>query len=73
MLNLWSAADEDVLAPLLFRLTSTSELPILLIGGRTVGSIQELRYLNTKGELRRMISNAGAVVDGAKKKKGKKH
>ncbi|OCH93781.1 hypothetical protein OBBRIDRAFT_810956 [Obba rivulosa] len=63
--------DEDVLAPMLFRLTSTTELPILLVGGRVVGSMQEIRYLNTKGELRRMISNAGGVVDGAKKKKGK--
>ncbi|EMD37672.1 hypothetical protein CERSUDRAFT_114315 [Gelatoporia subvermispora B] len=65
--------DEDVLAPLLFRLTSTSELPILLIGGRTVGSMQEIRYLRNKGELQRMISDAGAVIDGAKRKKGKKH
>lgn len=66
------AADESVLAPLLFRLTSTSELPILLIGGRTVGSIQEIRYLKEKGELQRMISNAGAEINAARRKKQKK-
>lgn len=66
-------ADESVLTPLLFRLTSTSDLPILLIGGHTIGSIPEIRYLHSKGELARMISRAGGIVDGAKKKKGRKH
>lgn len=67
------AADEDVLTPLLFRLTSTKELPILLVGGHTVGSVPEIRYLNTKGDLKTMITRAGAVIDGGKKKKGRKH
>ncbi|KAJ3481741.1 hypothetical protein NLI96_g7456 [Meripilus lineatus] len=65
--------DEDVLTPLLFRLTSTKELPILLVGGHTVGSVPEIRYLNTKGDLKTMITRAGAVIDGGKKKKGRKH
>lgn len=64
--------DESVLAPLLFRLTSKAELPILLIGGRPVqGSLEELRYLKKKGELQRMISAAGAEIYGAKKKQRK--
>jgi len=64
--------DESVLAPLLFRLTSKSELPILLIGGRTFsGSIEELRYLKNKGELQRMIAAAGAEIYGAKRKQKK--
>ncbi|CAL1706773.1 unnamed protein product [Somion occarium] len=65
--------DESVLTPLLHRLTSTSDLPILLIGGHTIGSIPEIRYLYAKGELSRMINRAGGIVDGAKKKKGRKH
>ncbi|KAI0071786.1 hypothetical protein K474DRAFT_1606324 [Panus rudis PR-1116 ss-1] len=65
--------DETVLTALLYRLTSTSDLPILLIGGKTLGSIPEIRYLHSKGELARMISRAGGIVDGAKKKKGRKH
>ncbi|KAI8992962.1 hypothetical protein BD414DRAFT_535548 [Trametes punicea] len=64
--------DENVLVPLLFRLTSTNELPILLIGGRIVGSPKEIRYLAAKGELQRLIEEAGGVIDGARKKKAKK-
>ncbi|KAH9858493.1 hypothetical protein C2E23DRAFT_717194 [Lenzites betulinus] len=64
--------DESVLVSLLFRLTSTAELPILLVGGHTVGSAKEVRYLAAKGELQRLITDAGGVVDGARKKKAKK-
>ncbi|KAI9062820.1 hypothetical protein FKP32DRAFT_1676741 [Trametes sanguinea] len=64
--------DENVLVPLLYRLTSTNELPILLIGGQTVGSPKEIRYLAHKGELQRLITEAGGVIDGARKKKAKK-
>ncbi len=66
------AADENVLVPLLFRLTSANELPILLVGGRTVGTAQEIKYLAAKGQLHRLITEAGGVVDGARKKKAKK-
>ncbi|OJT07427.1 hypothetical protein TRAPUB_1747 [Trametes pubescens] len=64
--------DENVLVPLLFRLTSANELPILLVGGRTVGTAQEIKYLAAKGQLHRLITEAGGVVDGARKKKAKK-
>ncbi|KAL6300482.1 hypothetical protein BKA93DRAFT_819435 [Sparassis latifolia] len=65
--------DELVLTPILFRLTSASELPILLVGGRTVGtSMQEIRYLKDKGELHRMITKAGGEIYGARRRKGKK-
>lgn len=67
-----NAADENVLVPLLFRLTSSKELPILLIGGHTVGTAQEIKYLAAKGQLSRLITEAGGVVDGARKKKAKK-
>ncbi|PCH36089.1 hypothetical protein WOLCODRAFT_140219 [Wolfiporia cocos MD-104 SS10] len=63
--------DESVLAPLLYRLTSATELPILLIGGRPIGSMEEIRYLKRKGELQRMITKAGAEIYGAKKKQKK--
>ncbi|CDO76968.1 hypothetical protein BN946_scf184281.g15 [Trametes cinnabarina] len=64
--------DESVLVPLLYRLTSMNELPILLVGGRTVGTPKEIRYLAHKGELQRLITQAGGVIDGARKKKAKK-
>ena len=66
-------ADEHVLRDLLQRLTGEPELPLLLVGGKTVGTMQEIRYTYTKGELARLVSKAGAVVDGVKKKKGRKH
>ncbi|KAG1751375.1 uncharacterized protein EDB91DRAFT_1195985 [Suillus paluster] len=62
--------DADVLIPLMHRLTSSTELPILLVGGKPVGSMTTVRELNESGELQKMIVNAGAVFDGAKKKKG---
>lgn len=66
-------ADEDVLKPLLLRLTDSTDIPILLIGGKTVGTFEEIRYMYNKGELAKAISAAGAIVDGAKKKGGRKH
>jgi len=62
--------DADVLIPLLHRLTSSTELPLLLIGGKPVGSMADIRELNESGELATMITNAGSVIDGTKKKKG---
>ncbi len=66
-------ADEEVLKSVLHRLTGEPELPLLLVGGQTVGTLQEIRYMNSKGDLARKMNEAGAVVDGAKKKKGRKH
>ena len=59
--------------PLLQRLTGSDELPLLLIGGKTIGTPQEVRYMHNKGDLARAISNAGAIIDGVRKKKGRKH
>ncbi|KAH7927544.1 hypothetical protein BV22DRAFT_1111070 [Leucogyrophana mollusca] len=64
--------DAEVLTPLLHRLTSSTELPILLVGGKPVGSMEDMRQLHESGELQKMITDAGAVIDGAKKKKGRK-
>ena len=65
-------ADAAVLEPTLYRLTSTTELPILVVGGETLGpSLKDIQTLHTTGELREKIGLAGAIVGGAKKKKGK--
>ncbi|KAF7322053.1 Glutaredoxin domain-containing protein [Mycena kentingensis (nom. inval.)] len=61
--------DAEVLMPLLARLTDTDELPILLIGGRSVGSMEDIRAAEESGELKRMISAAGAVIGGGGKRK----
>lgn len=60
--------DAQVLGPLITRLTTT-ELPVLLIGGKPVGSISDIRALKESGELQTMIAAAGAVVDGEEKRK----
>lgn len=64
--------DEHVLTQLLYRLTSTSELPILLVGGRTIAEPKEIKWLASTGDLQNAITEAGAIVDGARKKKPKK-
>lgn len=68
-----SSADEDVLKPLLFRLTNLTSIPILLVGGKPVGAAEEIGYMYKKGDLAKTISEAGAIVDGGKKPKGRKH
>ncbi|KAJ7282696.1 hypothetical protein C8J57DRAFT_1499666 [Mycena rebaudengoi] len=65
--------DVEVLAPLLARLTASPQLPVLLIGGVPIGtSIEDIRALLASGELQRLVSSAGAVVGGGKKRKHKK-
>ena len=64
--------DADVLKPILARLTSSTELPILLVNGKPVGSIEDIRELVKSGELQEMIETAGAVINGAKAKKHRK-
>ncbi|KAJ2924268.1 hypothetical protein H1R20_g12817, partial [Candolleomyces eurysporus] len=64
--------DAEVLKPILGRLTSGSDLPILLVGGKVIGTTEEIKEMHKDGRLARAVSEAGAVVNGAKKKKGKK-
>ncbi|KAF8647161.1 hypothetical protein AX16_006991 [Volvariella volvacea WC 439] len=61
--------DVDVLKPLIARLCSTEELPVLLVGGQNVGSLEQIRALNESGELKKLIVASGATVDNKKKKK----
>lgn len=72
VLLFYPAADELVLTQLLYRLTSASELPILLVGGRTIAEPKEIKWLASTGNLQNAITEAGAIVDGARKKKPKK-
>jgi glutaredoxin-related protein len=63
--------DAEVLKPMLLRLTASSDLPILLVGGQPIGSITVIRDMIESGELQRRIYEAGAV-SVEKKKKHKK-
>ncbi|KAF9010604.1 hypothetical protein BDQ17DRAFT_1346522 [Cyathus striatus] len=64
--------DAEVLKPILSRLTSQLEFPILLIGGRPVGTVEQIRELVKSGELKKLVTEAGAVVNGARRKKHRK-
>lgn len=64
--------DAAVLLPVLQRLLPFPELPVLLIGGRAVGSIKEVRELEKSGELQKLITASGSTVDGAKRRKLRK-
>jgi hypothetical protein len=59
--------------PLLFRLTSSVDLPILLVGGKPVGTPLQIRSFYRSRDLQRIVANAGAVINGAlSRKKGSK-
>lgn len=65
--------DVEVLKPTLDRLTSMPEIPLLLIGGKVVGTMDEVKDMSKDGRLQKLLAEAGAVVNGQKKKKGRKH
>ncbi|KAF8895744.1 hypothetical protein CPB84DRAFT_1682176 [Gymnopilus junonius] len=65
--------DADVLIPMLARLTPSPELPVLIIGGKpTDSSLDNIHELEKSGELEKMITEAGSIVNGAKKRKHRK-
>ncbi|KAF8629878.1 hypothetical protein AX15_003237 [Amanita polypyramis BW_CC] len=65
--------DVEVLMPLLIRLSGYRELPILIVSGKLVGPMSEIRALEKTGELRNIIAASGAVINGIKRKKHRNH
>jgi hypothetical protein len=61
--------DADVLTTSLNRLTSGDDLPVLIVAGKMVGTIEDVRKSEADGTLRRMIVQSGAVINGARKHK----
>jgi len=77
-LNLWpepmiidadTREDKDILVPMLARLTSIPQLPVLIVGGSVVGSTEEIQSLFENEELQKMITAAGSQINGGRKKK----
>jgi hypothetical protein len=64
------AADASVLEPLILKLTEGQSLPVLIIGGHPITDVEVIRNLNADGTLKKMVSTAGAKIDGARRKKG---
>lgn len=61
--------DADVLTPTLNRLTSVDNLPVLIVAGKTVGTVEDIRKFEADGTLRQMIAQSGAVINEARKNK----
>jgi glutaredoxin len=65
--------DAAVLAPILARTSGVDELPLLIIGGKPVGGLEEAKLLHRNGELEKLMRAAGAEINGARGKKGRKN
>ena len=66
--------DVETLEPILHRLTGSSSFPILLVRGVpiNVSTSDRVRELDESGTLRKLVSEAGAVINGGKRKKGRR-
>jgi hypothetical protein len=66
--------DHLLFIPLISRLLGTTELPQLLLQGKSVGSYHEVLEMRDKGTFRETLESSGAVTvrDAKKKKKGVK-
>lgn len=66
--------DVDILEPILHRLTGSSSFPILLVHGVLVdvSTADRLDELNKSGMLEKLVSEAGAVIGGGKRRKGRR-
>lgn len=65
-------ADEHIITSVFERLLGTDQLPVLLLHGESLGTIDNIRDLHSSGQLRKIISTTSAVIDGARKKKGRR-
>jgi hypothetical protein len=43
----------------------SNDLPILIIGGKPIGSTVQIREFHQSGDLHKMVTDAGAIIDGA--------
>ncbi|GJJ06323.1 hypothetical protein Clacol_000514 [Clathrus columnatus] len=65
-------ADEHIITSIFQRLLGTDQLPLLLLHGESLGTLSNIHELHSSGQLRKMILTTSAVIDGAKKKKGRR-
>jgi len=66
--------DIDTLEPVLRRLTGSASLPILLVHGVLVdvSTADRIQELSESGTLKKLVNEAGAVLGGGKRKKGRR-
>jgi hypothetical protein len=66
--------DVDTLEPVLQRLTGSSSFPILLVDGILVdvSTADRVQELTESGALKNLVREAGAVINGGKRRKGRR-
>jgi len=66
--------DVEVLEPVLHRLTGSSSFPILLVHGVLIdaSTADRVEELDKSGTLKKLFGEAGAVINGGKRKKGRR-
>lgn len=74
VIDIHERVDADILEPVLHRLTGSSSFPILLVHGVLidVSTADRLEELDKSGTLKKLVSEAGAIVNGGKRKKGRR-
>ncbi|CAE6514357.1 unnamed protein product [Rhizoctonia solani] len=60
--------DAAILEPVLYRLMDEASLPIVLLGGRSIGSPADIAKLHESGDLERAMKSAGVTIVPPKKK-----
>lgn len=66
--------DVDTLEPVLQRLAGSFSFPILLVDGVLidVSTSERVQELSKSGTLKKLVSEAGAIINGGKRKKGRR-
>lgn len=66
--------DVDTLEPVLQRLAGSYSLPILLVDGVLVdvSTADRVQELSESGTLKKLVTEAGAVINGGKRRKGRR-
>jgi hypothetical protein len=66
--------DADTLEPVLRRLTGSPSFPILVVDGVLVdvSTADRLKELSESGTLKKLVTESGAIIDGGKRKKGRR-
>lgn len=74
MIDINERLDADTLEPVLRRVTGSPSFPILLVDGVLVdvSTGDRLQELGESGTLKKLIVEAGAIIDGGKRKKGRR-
>jgi hypothetical protein len=74
VIDISERVDVETLEPVLDRLTGSPSFPILLVHGVLidVSTADRVEELNQSGSLQKLVSEAGAVINGGKRRKGRR-